>query len=290
MRQRRTTGVGRAGELDGAPASSTARARCSRFAGELGRPGAELEEVEPGELRRVRDCLPQRDRPLEMRAGLRQPEERLRPAGRVDRFRERLGRAAGGGPVGCDSAGPAASAARERLGELRVQFLALAGQDRPVDRSARSACRNGSAGRLVRDQDSWSTARRSEARTSPPAPPLPPEAARPDASPGGRGHAQEALVRGSSRPTRWSSRSRSPCGSASGPLPPRRAPRRRRGYPPNERRSVRQRCRQRRFGDAAAAPSRGALERPEVDGVAGPGADASASRRCRPAGVGSSAR
>ena len=197
MQARRTTGVVRAHELDGSPCELDRAAGRARFAGELGGPGAELGEVEPGELRRVRDCVPERDRPLEMRAGLRQAEDRLRLACRFDRRGERLGAAAGGGPVGGELRGCRGVAARELLGEPRVQFLALAGQDRPVDRFRQERVTEAeAAGRLLRDEDTVLDGPaqrlahlvlrlrryRAEQRV-------------PDASPGGRGHAQEALRR-----------------------------------------------------------------------------------------------
>jgi len=66
-----------------------------------------------------------------MSAGLRQPEHRLSLARRFDRCGERLGVAAGGGPVGSELGGCRGVAARERAGEPPMQLLALAGQDRP---------------------------------------------------------------------------------------------------------------------------------------------------------------
>ena len=68
-----TSSIARRRELD------RARRRAD-LAGELGCPGAELGEVEPGELGRVRHRGPERERPLEVGERLRQAEHGLRLA------------------------------------------------------------------------------------------------------------------------------------------------------------------------------------------------------------------
>ena len=76
------------------------RARChSRLAGQLGRPGAELGGVDCHELGRVRHSVPQPERALQVRVSLRQAEDGLRLARRLDRRDERLLRATCSGPM-----------------------------------------------------------------------------------------------------------------------------------------------------------------------------------------------
>ncbi len=74
--------------------------RRPRLAGELGCPGAELGEVEPRELGRIRHGIPQSQRPLEVRASLREPKNGLCVTRRFDRGDERLRVATCGRPVG----------------------------------------------------------------------------------------------------------------------------------------------------------------------------------------------
>ena len=135
-------------------ASSTARGAAPVCAGQLGRPRAELGEVEPRELGRVRHGGPQRERPLEVRESLRQAEDRLRLARRLDRRDERLGAATRRRPVRRELRRRRGAAARELVGEPRVQLLALAGQDRRVDRLGQQRVAEAeAAGRLVGDED-----------------------------------------------------------------------------------------------------------------------------------------
>ena len=159
--------VVRANELDRSPCELDRASGRARFAGELGCPGAQLGEVEPGELRRVRDGIPQRDRALEMGACLRQAEDRLRLACRFDRSGERLGAAAGGGPVRGELGGDCGVAAREFLGEPSVQLLAFAGEDRPVDRFRQERVTEAELPVACSEtRTPCSTAWRSDARTS----------------------------------------------------------------------------------------------------------------------------
>ena len=90
MQERRTERVVVADELDRSLSELDRARRRTGLAGELGGPGAELGEVEPGELGRVRHGGPQRERPLEVREGLGQAEDGLRLACRFDRRGQRL--------------------------------------------------------------------------------------------------------------------------------------------------------------------------------------------------------
>ena len=123
-----------ADELDRLPSELDRARRRPRAAGELGCPGAEFDEVEPGQLARVRHGAPVRERPLEVRVCLCEAEDRLRLACGVDRGGERLRIATCRLPVRRELRGRRSSAAGELVGQLRVKFLALAGQDRRVDR------------------------------------------------------------------------------------------------------------------------------------------------------------
>ena len=134
MEERRTVRVALADELDRSPAELDRARGGADLAGELGRPGAELGEVEPGELGRVRHRVPERERPLEVRERLREAEDGLRLARRLDRGGERLRAATRRRPVRRELRRRRRSAARELFGQPRVQLLALAGQDRRVDR------------------------------------------------------------------------------------------------------------------------------------------------------------
>ena len=99
----------------------------------LGRPGAELGEVEPSEARRIRHRVPERERPLDVGEGLREAEDRLGLTGSFDRSGERLCGKPGGSPVWGELR-RGGSGAGKLAGEPCVQLLALAGQDRRVDR------------------------------------------------------------------------------------------------------------------------------------------------------------
>ena len=66
-----------ADELDRTPGELDRARGGADLAGELGRPGAELGEVDPGELGRVRHGVPQRERPLEVGQRLGQTEDGL---------------------------------------------------------------------------------------------------------------------------------------------------------------------------------------------------------------------
>ena len=103
MQERRAVRVVGADELDRPPGELDRARRGTDLAGELGRPGAELGEVEPGELGRVRHGVPQRERPFEVREGLGQAEDRLGLACRLDRRGQRLAR--------CDPRPPSAARA-----------------------------------------------------------------------------------------------------------------------------------------------------------------------------------
>ena len=123
-----------ADELDRPPLKLDC-ARCRpRAAGQLRGPGTELGELQPHELGRVRHDIPERERPLEVRASLRQTEHGLRLPCGFDRGDERLRVATRGRPVGRELRRAGVSAARKHVGKPRVQLLALAGQDRRVDR------------------------------------------------------------------------------------------------------------------------------------------------------------
>ncbi len=187
-----------ADELDRAPAELDRARGGTDFAGELCRPRAELGEVEPGELGRVRHGGPQPERPLEVRVCLRQAEDRLRLARRLDRRGERLSGMTRRRPVRRELGRRRGAAARELLGEPRVQLLALAGQDRRVDRLRQERVAEAeAAGCLVGDEDAvldglaqrlahLALGQRRDGA----------EQRVPDVASGGRGHAQQALRRG----------------------------------------------------------------------------------------------
>ena len=154
VEERRTVRVVRADELDRSPCELDRARGGTDVAGELGRPGAELGEVEPGELGRVRHGVPQRERPLEVRERLREAEDGLRLACRLDRRGERLRAATRRRPVRRELRRRRGPAAGELLGEPRVQLLALAGQDRRVDRLRQERVAEAeAAGRLLGDED-----------------------------------------------------------------------------------------------------------------------------------------
>ena len=99
MQERRAVRVCRADELDRSPSEFERARRRADLAGELGGPGAEFGEVEPGELGRVGHGRPERERPLEVGVRLGEAEDGLRLAGRLDRRGERSRVAARGRPV-----------------------------------------------------------------------------------------------------------------------------------------------------------------------------------------------
>ena len=135
------------------PELDRARGRTD-FARELGRPGAELGEVEPGELSRVRYRAPERERPLEVRERLGESEDGLRLASRIDRRGKRVRVATRRLPVRGELSRRRGSAACELVGEPRVQLLALTGQDRPVDRLRKQRVAEAEAAAcLVGDED-----------------------------------------------------------------------------------------------------------------------------------------
>ena len=79
--------------------------RCSRLAGELGCPGAQLGQVDAGELGRIGHGIPRRQGPLEVCERLRQAENCLRLPGRSDRSHEGFRRLARRRPVGSELRG-----------------------------------------------------------------------------------------------------------------------------------------------------------------------------------------
>ena len=101
VQERRTVRVCVADELDRAPAELVRARRRARLAGQLACPRAELGEVEPDELGRVRHRVPERERPLEVGESLREAEDRLRLPRRLDRRGERFRAATRRRPVGC---------------------------------------------------------------------------------------------------------------------------------------------------------------------------------------------
>ena len=141
-------------ERDCLPAELDGARRRARQDGLLGGPGRELGEVEPGELGGVRHVGPQRERALEVRERLGEAEDRLRLARRLDRRDERLPGAACRRPVRRElGRGRRRLAARELVGEPRVQLLALAGQQRGVDRLGEERVAEAKAPSLIGDED-----------------------------------------------------------------------------------------------------------------------------------------
>jgi hypothetical protein len=124
------------------------------LAGQLGCPGAELGEVDLHELGRVRHAVPQPEGALKVRVRLRQAEDGLCLACRFDRRDQRLCAATRRRPVGRELRRCRGRAARELLGEPRVQLLALAGQQRRVDRLRQQRMAEAeAAARLVGHED-----------------------------------------------------------------------------------------------------------------------------------------
>ena len=136
-------------------ASRTDRARrVARLAGELRGPGADLVEAEPHRLGCVGQRIPQRERALEVRQSLREPEDGLRLARRRHRRDQRFGAATRCRPVRRELRRGGRPAARELLGEPPVHLLALARQDRRVDRLGQERVAEAeAAGRPVGDED-----------------------------------------------------------------------------------------------------------------------------------------
>src|SRR6266545_541739 len=191
--------------------------RCRpRAASQLRGPGTELGELQLHELSRVRHVIPEHERPLEMGVSLRESEDGLRLACGVDRRGERLCAATRRLPVLRELRRGRSSATRELFGQLRVKLLALAGEDRRVDRLGEQGVAEAeAAGCLVGDENALldrlskrlanvllrARSERAQQRVA-------------HVTSGGRGQTQEALRLGSSRPMRWSNRSRRRRGSS----------------------------------------------------------------------------
>ena len=108
----------------------------------------------PVELGGVRHRVPERERPLEVRERLGEAEDGLRLACRLDRRDQRVGAATRRRPVRRELRRRRGPAARELVGQPRVQLLALAGQDRRVDRLRQErVAESEAAGRLHGDED-----------------------------------------------------------------------------------------------------------------------------------------
>jgi hypothetical protein len=124
------------------------------LAGELGCPRAELDELDVPELGRPRNGVPQPERPLDVCDRLSQAEHGLRLASRVDRGDERICSATRRRPVRREFRWLCGPAAHQLHGQSRVQLLALARQDRRVDRlSEQRVPKAETATRPVGDQD-----------------------------------------------------------------------------------------------------------------------------------------
>ena len=217
MEERRTVRVRGADELDRSPCQLERARRGARFGWRVGCPGAELGEVEPDELGRVRHSVPERERPLEMRESLREAEDGLRLPCRLDRGGKRLPRAIRRGPVRGELSGRRSFATRELVGELRVEFLALAGQDRRVDRLREQGVAEAeTAGGLVGDEDAVldCLGAASRARHARAAQRRRGGAGSSTSRPAAAASRNRLCVAASSRATRCSSRSRSPRGSS----------------------------------------------------------------------------
>ena len=133
MEEGRTVRVALADDLDRSPAQLDRARGGADLAGELGRPGAELGEVEPGELGRVRHRVPERERPLEVRVA--PPPVRRRPPPRVPRRPTRRA------PPCCDPPPPSAARAPPPTRLRCARAL------RPASRAAPRARRGGSSRR-----------------------------------------------------------------------------------------------------------------------------------------------
>ena len=143
-----------ADELDRFASELDRARRRPRAARELCSPGAELGEVEAGELLRVRHRVPVGERPLEVRVCFCESENLLGVACGVDRSGERLRIATCRLPMRRELRGRRGSAADELVGKLRVKSLALAGQDRRVNRLGEECVAEAEAAtRLVGDEN-----------------------------------------------------------------------------------------------------------------------------------------
>ena len=130
----RASAIALADEFDRPPLKLDRPRRRPRAAGKLRAPGAELGELDTDELDCVRHDIPERERPHEVRASLRQTEYGLRLPRGFDRGDERLRVATRGRPVGRELRRAGVSAPRKHVSKPRVELLALARQDRRVDR------------------------------------------------------------------------------------------------------------------------------------------------------------
>jgi hypothetical protein len=134
VQQRGARRVAVADQLDRSLRELDRARRRTRVPGQLGRPGAQPGEVDVHERGGVGHCVPQPERALEVRQRLRHAEDGLRLARRRDRGGQRLLGAAGRRPVRRQLRRHRGAAARELLSQPPVQLLALAGQQRRVDR------------------------------------------------------------------------------------------------------------------------------------------------------------
>jgi hypothetical protein len=198
VQQRGAQRVAVADQLDRSLGELDRLRRRARVPGQLGRRGAQPGEVDLHEVGRVRHGVPQPERALEVHERLRQAEDGLRLARRLDRGGQRLLRTTCRRPVRRQLRRRCGAAARELLGEPPVQLFALAGQQRRVDRLGQQRVPEAeAAGRLHGDQDAvldrlpqrpahvtlWQRRRGAEQRVA-------------DVTPGGRGQAQQPLRRG----------------------------------------------------------------------------------------------
>ena len=134
----------------------------------LRRPRRERRQVEPDELGSLGNAGPQLERPLQVLERLGQPEDGFRLACRRDRGDQRLRRPSGGRPVLGELRRDRVRRARELRGQPRVEFLALARQQRPVDRLGQQRVPEPEgAGRWSPTSTPCSTARRNAWRSSP---------------------------------------------------------------------------------------------------------------------------
>lgn len=144
----------RSGEVDCAPCELGRAGGGADVAGEPGGPGAEPDEVKPGEPGRVRHRGPQRERPFQMCVSLREAEDRLRLPGRFDGGGECLCRAARRRPVRREFRRSRHPAAGELSGKPRVQPFALPREDGRVDRLREERMPEAEAARLrLGDED-----------------------------------------------------------------------------------------------------------------------------------------
>jgi hypothetical protein len=119
VQERGAQRVGLPDELDRALCELDRARGSASVTRQFGSPGAQLREIELGELGRVRYCVPQGERPLDVTNRLGEAEHGFCLACRFDRGDERLCRSTGGGPVGREL-GWRRSAAGELVGEPGV--------------------------------------------------------------------------------------------------------------------------------------------------------------------------